>query len=354
MKNDVSVRCGRYALRVGRVRRRALICRTAGRIAAAIISLILMLMPLVGCAARTGGASETEISLVATIFPPYDFARAVAGGTDGKVDIRMLLPPGSESHDYEPTVADIAEIAECDLFICVGGETDRWVDGVMDAVGHSVRMLRLTDMTELLAEDDSGIVDGMHGHEHDDGDGHGDGAEADEHVWTSPAIAAHITSVICDAMCDIAPQYADSFRTSAEAYMTRLRDIDCRLVAAARDGGTLIFADRFPFRYLTHELGLDYRAAFAGCSSDSEPSLTAIYRLSEEARETGARVILKGEFADPAAAGLIADACGAHVMTLHSCHNVTREDFESGVTYAQLMEENLEVIRIALGLDAAL
>ena len=324
--------------------------RSTLRAAELLVLLLLCLVTLGGCAENSDAHGGTPtMRIVTTIYPPYDFARAVASGTDGAVDVQMLLPPGSESHDYEPSVADIAAISECDLFICVGGETDRWVDGVMDAIGKSVRTLRMIDMTELLPEDSSGVVGRLHDHSHEE-EGHG---EPDEHIWTSPAIAAHITEVICDAMCSIAPQYEDSFRSSAEEYMARLLDLDSRFLAAAQGGGTLIFADRFPFRYLTYELGLDYRAAFAGCSSDSEPSLSAIYKIFEAANEVDASVVLKGEFADSTAAELIADACGARVMTLHSCHNVSKEDFERGVTYAELMEENLWVLQAALEVPGA-
>lgn len=315
-----------------------------------LLTLILALAAVVSLSSCIGAsrnnAEDERLSIVTTIFPPYDFATAVAGEC---ADVTMLLPPGSESHDYEPSVGDIAAIARCDLFIYIGGETDRWVADVLSAIDRDINTLRLIDTVDLLEEDNSGVADASHDHDHEHEDAHEeDEVEIDEHIWTSPAYAAELTSAICDALCEVSPENSDRFRASADAYGTELLELDSRFREAAQDGGILIFADRFPFRYLTHELGLEYRSAFSGCSSDSEPSIAAIYRISEEMKEHSCHVILKGEFASEQTAELIAKECNARVMTLHSCHNVSREDFESGVTYLDIMKKNLEVIQACL------
>ena len=332
-----------------------------------------------------------KLSVVTTIFPQYDFARAVASEVADRVELTMLLPPGSESHDYEPSIADLALIESCDLFICVGGETDSWVDGAIEAVGGDVNVLRLVDLVPLLAEAENGIIENSHKHEHDeeaehdeaehdeeaghDGSdhkhtevteaGHAENdlteqeheheehkshAEYDEHVWTSPENAVLITKAICDAMCTAEPSLADSFRRGAERYIGVLEDLSGRFSALAESAvrHTVYFADRFPFLYLTDFMGLDFCAAFAGCSSDSEPALSTIYAMTEALKASDSKVIFTTEFSSKNAASVIARECSLQVTELHSCHNVSKEDFERGVTYAELMEKNLAVLTEAL------
>ena len=321
-----------------------------------------------------------KLSVVTTIFPQYDFARAVASEVADSVELTMLLPPGSESHDYEPSIADLALIESCDLFICVGGETDSWVDGAIEAVGGDVNVLRLVDLVPLLAEAENGIIENSHEHEHDD-EGEHDGsehehtedgisavesgrgendmsiheeqkshAEYDEHVWTSPENAVLITKAICDAMCTAEPSLADSFRRGAERYIGVLEDLSGRFSALAESAvqHTVYFADRFPFLYLTDFMGLDFCAAFAGCSSDSEPALSTIYAMTEALKASDSKVIFTTEFSSKNAASVIARECSLQVTELHSCHNVSKEDFERGVTYAELMEKNLAALTEAL------
>lgn len=321
-----------------------------------------------------------KLSVVTTIFPQYDFARAVASEVADRVELTMLLPPGSESHDYEPSIADLALIESCDLFICVGGETDSWVDGAIEAVGGDVNVLRLVDLVPLLAEAENGIIENSHEHEHDD-EGKHDGsehehtedgisavesgrgendmsiheeqkshAEYDEHVWTSPENAVLITKAICDAMCTAEPSLADSFRRGAERYIGVLEDLSGRFSALAESAvqHTVYFADRFPFLYLTDLMGLDFCAAFAGCSSDSEPALSTIYAMTQALKASDSKVIFTTEFSNKNAASVIARECSIQVAELHSCHNVSKEDFERGVTYAELMEKNLAALTEAL------
>lgn len=311
-----------------------------------------------------------KLSVVTTIFPQYDFARAVASEVADRVELTMLLPPGSESHDYEPSIADLALIESCDLFICVGGETDSWVDGAIEAVGGDVNVLRLVDLVPLLAEAENGIIENSHKHEHDEEAEHDEAghvendlteqeheheehkshAEYDEHVWTSPENAVLITKAICDAMCTAEPSLADSFRRGAERYIGVLEDLSGRFSALAESAvqHTVYFADRFPFLYLTDFMGLDFCAAFAGCSSDSEPALSTIYAMTEALKASDSKVIFTTEFSSKNAASVIARECSLQVTELHSCHNVSKEDFERGVTYAELMEKNLDALTEAL------
>ena len=321
-----------------------------------IISLLLVLILLVSlCSCEGPEAATDKLRIVTTVFPQYDFARAVSASDPDSVEITMLLPPGSESHDYEPSLADLAIIKGCDLFICVGGETDAWVESAIEAVGGDVNVLRLTDLVPLLPESEDGILEHDHSHEHDhhhdeEEECHDSHESFDEHVWTSPANAAILTEAICDAMSALRPDLAASFKRSADIYVAKLRELDENFSKAVQgaQSKTLVFADRFPFRYFTDRYGLSYIAAFSGCSSDSEPTLSSIYSLTEKVKAENARVILVGEFSSKNAAQVIADECSAEILELHSCHNVSKEDFELGVTYADLMEKNLTTLEKAL------
>ena len=319
-----------------------------------LTALILSICLSVICLASCGEIKHDDVSLniVTTIFPQYDIVRQITKDFDG-VSLKMLLPPGSESHDFEPSVSDLSAVAEADLIIAVGGDTDKWIDKVIETSESNASVLRLCDMVPLYEENDDSILEAGHSHHHDHsehGDGHHTHSEYDEHVWTSPANAADITEVIRDELIRIAPEGTDTFKSNAKDYINNILSIESDMQSAVADARirTLVFADRFPFRYLAESLNLDCHAAFSGCSSDSEPALSTIYSLTETVKEKGVSVILTVEFSSGDAARVIAEETGARVMTLHSCHNVSREDFNAGVTYVDLMRCNLEVLKEAL------
>jgi len=300
-----------------------------------------------------------KLVIVTTIFPQYDFARAISSEVQDKVELIMLLPPGSESHDYEPSLADIALIESCDLFICVGGETDAWVDSAIEAVSGKVNVMRLTNHVELLPEAENGILEDSHKHHDHASDEectedhehvHDEPAAFDEHVWTSPENALILTNAICEAMCKAEPSLSSNFRKGAENYCEKLASLSDRFSALAENavGDTLYFADRFPFRYLTDFMDLGFCASFSGCSSDSEPALSTIHKLTEKLKTSASRVLFTTEFSSHSTADIIAAECSLEVMELHSCHNVSKEDFEGGVTYLELMERNLASLTKAL------
>ncbi|MBR6808059.1 MAG: zinc ABC transporter substrate-binding protein [Clostridia bacterium] len=323
--------------------------------AAAALLLVSIFLCIVSCS-DTQSEDDAPLSVVTTIFPPYDIARNIAQGTDG-VEITMLLPPGSESHDYEPSVSDIAAVGKADLVICVGGETDEWIDNILAVSQSKASVLRLTDMTELLEEDESVLVtkdashhSHSHEHTHEHTHEHGEDCVFDEHVWTSPENAAKITETIAEEMCRLSGEDKDTFKTNAAAYAASLREVQREMNSLAKESDTemLIFADRFPFRYLADSIGIDCRAAFSGCASDSEVTLEAVYRLMSLVRETEARAIFTCEFSSRNAANLIAEETGCRVLELHSCHNVSKEDFDSGVTCLTLMRRNLDCLKEVL------
>lgn len=287
-------------------------------------------------------ASEETLSVVCTIFPVYDFARQLAGDT---AQVRLLLPPGSESHSYEPSPRDIIDIQEADLFLYAGGESDNWVDGILASMGDDApRAFRLTDCVTLLAEETSAS---MEAEERDHGE---EAAEMDEHVWTSPKNAMLIVAQLCDTLCEIAPQNAQVYEEALSAYLTELEALDAAFEETVANGkrDLIVFGDRFPFRYFAHDYHLRYDAAFPGCSEDSEPSVRTVISLVETVRAEEVPVIFYIEFSSRKTADVLAEETGAKELLFHSCHNVSAEELEDGATYLSLMWNNVAALKEAL------
>lgn len=324
-----------------------------------LLSASAMLL-LTGCASSgTPSAEESSrIRAVTTIFPQYDFLRQIGGD---HIDLTMLLKPGSESHSFEPTPADMITVSQSDLFVYVGGDSDAWVDTILESVDTSDKqIITLMDCVDTVAEEES---EGMetHGHAHDheeedtasssgeDGaeDSH---AEQDEHVWTSPRNAVLIVEKLCDALVNIDPEHADDYRKNTADYIEKLQELDREfretVDSAARK--TIVLGDRFPFRYLADAYGLDYYAAFPGCSSESEASAKTVAFLISKVKEEQIPVVFTIELSNGKMTDSICEATGAEKLLLHSCHNVTKDDFEDGVTYLDLMEHNVQVLKEAL------
>lgn len=319
-----------------------------------VMTAVLTTGLLSGCAYGKK-KNDGKISVVTTCFPPYDFARAVAGDT---ADITMLLSTGSEAHSYEPTPRDIAEIQNCDVFICIGGEDEVWVDSILKAVDNdSMTVIRLFDYAELLEEEAvaGASPDGHdHHHHHDKNDHEHDGEvnenNADGHIWTSPENAVKCVQAIEDAFCEKYIENSEFYRSNAEEYIKRLEQLDSDFRKITENTGekVIIVGDRFPFRYLAHEYDLEYFAAFSGCSSESEPSVYTMAFLIDEILEHNTDTVFYLEFSTRKLAEKLCDATGAKMLPLNSCHNVSKEDFSSGVTYIDLMYENLKNLKEAL------
>lgn len=309
------------------------------------------------------GTGNGKLRIVTTLYAPYDFACQIAGG---EADVSMLLSPGEESHSYDPTPQDIISIGSCDLFIYNGGENEKWVDGVLESAGGNVRVLRMMDVVDTVYTEE--IVEGMQPDEHGDSDGTGSGAddgdaagggaakdadadaEFDEHVWASVDNAIAITRAIKDEIAAIDPQNEAFYTERLDSYVRELSDVRDAIagVVSGSPRKLLVFGDRFPMRYFTEEFGLDYYAAFPGCSADTEADAATIKFLIDRIREEDIPVVLKNEMGSGTIADAIADETGATVRTLYACHNVSKEDYDSGVGYVGLMERNLETLKEAL------
>lgn len=304
--------------------------------------LVLLLLILVGCGQTASEKPEEDsIKIVTTVFPAYDFARAAAGEY---AEVTLLLPPGAESHSYEPTPADMLAVQECDLFIYLGGESDTWVETILDAVELQGVSMRMIDCVDLLEEE---TVEGMETQEEHEDHDLGAVKEYDEHVWTSPRNAAQITRDIGAELSSIDPAHQAAYEANAEAYAEEIDALDAEF-ATFFDGvsdKTMLFGDRFPLRYFAAEYDIPYYAAFPGCSTQTEPSAATIAFLTEKAMEEHLATIYYIEFSNHLVADSIAEAAGAQTALFHTCHNVSQKELDEGATYVSLMKENLETLR---------
>lgn len=305
---------------------------------------------LSGCGGTQGESAQGDpqepekLTVVATVFPAYDFARAVGGEA---AEVSLLLPPGAESHSYEPTPADILAVQQCDLFIYLGGESDTWVETILESVEPRGETLRMIDCVDLLEEE---TVEGMEDHEdhdHDEGPGLGEVVGYDEHVWTAPRNAAQITRAIGAEMEALDPDNAALYTANTEDYAAQIEDLDRQFTDffAGVSDRTMVFGDRFPLRYFADEFDINYYAAFPGCSTQTEPSAATIAFLTDKVRQEGISTVWYIEFSNHLVADSIAEATGAETALFHSCHNVSADDLAAGATYISLMEGNLESLR---------
>lgn len=311
--------------------------------------IILIITACSGCESNSKAASEqtpsdNEINIVTTIFPPYDFARQIVGD---KANVTMLLAPGAESHSYEPTPQDIIKIQNCDLFIFVGGENDEWVNSILDSMNKDkIQTIALLDCVKPIREE---VKEGMEAEEEDPSSST-DGVEYDEHVWTSPQNAILITNFIRDVLCHIDRNNAETYQSNAEKYTESLTQLDQEFQDVVKNvkRNTIVFGDRFPLRYFTETYGLNYWAAFPGCSAETEPSAATVAFLTDKVKAEKIPVVFKIELSNGNIAQSIADSTGAKVLTFYSCHNLSKSDFDCGATYLDLMRKNVESLKKAL------
>ena len=303
--------------------------------------------------AMTCGCSDTnapqednndKLSVVTTIFPAYDFARQVFGDT---AEVTLLLKPGTESHSYDPTAKDIVKIDNCDLFIYNGGESDTWVDGILDAA-DGVNTLRMMDAVEALEEEHiEGMQSEHDGEEHDE---HDDTEEYDEHIWTSPKNAALIVDSVLKAAEEISPENAAIYRQNAESYIDQINALDEKFEQLfSGEKRYFVFGDRFPLLYFFKEYGLNYYAAFPGCGSEVEPSAQTIsFLLGKLDDEDTIKTVFYIELSNHKLADTLAADKGLPTMEFHTCHNITADDFAAGESYVSLMTRNYEALLTAL------
>ena len=318
------------------------------RIFTLVLSLFLMLALLLACAPKAEEVADNGgISIVATVFPAYDFARQITAGTNANVT--MLLQPGEEVHSFDPTSQDIIKIQNADLFAYVGGENDVWVDSVLSGLDKSVHTFKMMEYVTLYEEE---LVEGMQPEAEEAGTAT-TGTEAqewDEHVWTAPVNAISIVKAMTAELVSEDPANAATYQANSDAYVKQLGALDQSFwdVVNTAAHKTVVFADRFPARYFVEEFGLQYYAAFPGCSADTEPSAATITTLIDHVKSENIPVVFYIEMSNQQMANTVAEATGAETMLFHTCHNVTKAEFEGGATYLSLMQNNVEALKAAL------
>ena len=304
----------------------------------ALLTAVALLCPIfIACGQAP---DDGRLSIVTTTFPPYDFARAVVGDA---ASVTMLIDPGVETHSYDPSPRDIEKIRRADIFIYGGGESDAWLDGVLDSIDtDTVTVIAMTDLVPLVC------ADGHTDHENHDTNAHAH--EYDEHVWTSPANAAEIVRAICDAARLADAENKSLYAANAAAYIAELDMLAYDFAEVIENGArnTVIFADRYPFLYFSEAFGLKYHAAFAGCAHETEAGAQTIARMIDLVKAENVPAVFYIEFSNRRLADAVAEATGCKTLLFHSCHNVTRTELDSGATYVSLMRQNLENLREAL------
>lgn len=352
-----------------------------------IISILAAAAMMAGCLCGCNSAKKADnkkMKIVTTIFPEYDWVNNILGDKASNAEVTMLLDNGVDLHSFQPTAADILKISECDLFIYVGGESDEWVEDVLkEATNKDMIAINLLEVLgDKVVEEE--IVEGMqeeedhdhdhehededHDHEHEDEDEHEhehediakthehhhDEVEYDEHVWLSLRNSAILVNSISEAIQKIDPANAETYKANAASYIEKLNalDADYQSAVSAASKNTILFGDRFPFRYLVDDYNLEYYAAFVGCSAESEASFETIVFLAGKVDELSLPAVLTIEGKDHSIAQTIVENTTTKdqkILTMNSMQSTTSEDVKNGASYLSIMESNLNVLKEALG-----
>lgn len=356
------------------------------------IVTISMILGMTGCGKTTEKEDNYRLKIVTSLFPYYDMARAVIGDVKG-IDLKMIVTPGQDSHSFEPTPSDVIQMENADVLIYNGGSLETWIDTLLDSLNNKKQIqMKMMDYVDVLNEE---IVEGMdtrfeehdhdeHSHKEDnhnkenhkedshseenhkkdnhsedssnDSEFHNEDSEeeheeTDEHIWTSPVNEIIMTEKICETLSKALPEEKENFQKNAENYISQLKELDneFRTIVENAKINEIIFADKFPLQYFAKEYGLKYYAAFPGCGSDMEPSAKTIAFLVDKIKEDNIKAVFYLELSSHIVADAIETDTGAKPLQFNSCHNITQKQFDSGVTYVDLMKENVNNLKIALG-----
>ena len=328
-------------------------------LAALVVAAVLCVVGLSACGASNGTASGNatgdssdadKVKVVCATFPAYDWVRQVVGDESDHVGITYLMGNGVDLHSYQPSVEDVARIADADLFVYVGGESDQWpADAVKAANNPRLHSLSLLETVGDAAVEEE-VVEGMQSNAQDEA---GEDEAYDEHVWLSLHNAQTLVAALANELASIDPERAATYEANAQTYASELADLDARFAEAIRDAphDTLLFADRFPFRYVTRDYDLNYYAAFAGCSAETEASFDTVAFLAQKLDELKLNAVLVLENSDQKMAQTVIKSTAKKdqaVLVVDSLQSTTQEEIDAGKTYIDAMEKNLSVIVEAL------
>lgn len=323
-----------------------------------LMIIVMMVVPLTACSSSTDTKEETnkdtedKLSIVCTIFPEYDWAKKILGTHTEDVDLTLLVDNGVDFHSYQPSVEDIVKISTCDMFIYAGGTSDAWVDDVLkEATNKDMVVVNLLDVIGDTAKEEE-VKEGMQAEkeEHTESE---ESPEYDEHVWLSLKNTQVLCSYISDKLCEIDEANSEDYKSNTTSYLAELKALDDEYQKTVDTSkfNTLVFGDRFPFRYMVEDYNLDYYAAFVGCSAETEASFETITFLASKIDELGLTSILTIEGSDHKIAETIIQNTkdkNQKVLTMDSMQSVTADEIENGTTYISLMTKNLETLKTAL------
>lgn len=323
------------------------------KITAFVLCILMVCGVFAGCGASNTNTGTGKIKIVTTIFPIYDWVKEIVGDNEN-VELTMLLDKGVDLHSFQPTADDIVKISACDMFIYVGGESDEWVeDALKEATNKNQVSVNLLNVLGSSVKEEE-VKEGMEAEHEEEGEHeHEEEPEYDEHVWLSLKNAKVLCEKISAELCKLDATNKEAYQSNTTAYTAKLDSLDKEYEAAVKNAGvkTVLFGDRFPFRYLVDDYGLDYYAAFVGCSAESEASFETIVFLAKKVDELGLKAILQIESSDGKIAKTIKDntkSKNQEILTLDSLQSTTGEQAKSGKTYLSAMQSNLEILKNAL------
>lgn len=323
---------------------------------AAVLSVAIILVACTNSKSNNNSTTKnnddkSKISIVTTIFPEYDWVRQILGENQANVDLTMLLDNGVDLHSYQPSADDMVKVSKCDLFIYVGGESDTWVDDALkSAQNKNMKVINLLDVLGNSVKEEE-QVEGMQAEEEEEGEE--EGPEYDEHVWLSLKNAKTLCSSIADALCEIDSKNADVYKKNLNEYTKNLDALDKEYQQAVNGAkyDTLVFGDRFPFRYMVDDYSLKYYAAFVGCSAETEASFETIKFLANKVDELGVTTVLTIEDPKHKIAQTVVENTkekNQKILALNSMQSVTSDDVKNGETYLNVMQSNIDVLKQAL------
>ena len=328
------------------------------RFAISLCLIVTLMATASGCnIGKYADLDDSKPLIVTTLFPQYDFARQLV---KDKAEVVLLLSPGVESHDFEPTPSDIILINKADLFIYTGDEMEPWVAKILDSIDNKdLAIIDVSEGVETICEEENREHNHVHDEniqsgniilESDEHSGHDHSHGADPHIWTSPVNAMKMVENIQKALVEIDSENASFYETNAHEYIHSLEELDSqfRQIVSESDSKTIYFGGRFAMSYFAHEYGLNYVAAFDSCQAESEPSARLIVKIIDLMRKENVTYIFHEEMTDPKAARIIAEEIDGEALLLHSCHNISKAEMAAGATYLSLMEQNVTNIRKAL------
>lgn len=313
------------------------------------LTILMMIWFVAGCGGADAGDSISgKTTIVCTNFPLYDWTRTLLAGSE--TEVILLLDNGTDMHSFQPSAEELIQIAECDVLVHVGGESDLWLEEALDANPNEDRIVvNLMDVLEDELKEET-HVEGMqteHEHEHEEKN------TMDEHIWLSLRLAAKACEAIEDAVCLTLPEEAEQIRANGEQYRGELVALEQKyedMITESGEQGIILVADRFPFLYMMEDYGIEYYAAFPGCSTESEADFETVVFLAEKVTENDLDVLFITESGTDVLAQTISENAGkkdVEIVTLHSMQVVYQSDIESGCSYIGYMEENLEALRSA-------